>query len=95
MATFVSSGIRTGGGCKMSDHSIDRRRLYDLDYFLRGGIERRKGAWNKEADEDHPLDRDRSRTRHSYPLTVDLTRGKKRRGRREGPNTPRGHYIWL
>ena len=79
----------------MSDHSIDRRRIHDLDYFLRGEIERRKGAWNKQADKDHPLDRDRSRTRHSYPLTVDLTRGKKQRGRMEEHNTPRGHFIWL
>ena len=79
----------------MSDQSIDRRRTYDLDYFLRGGIERRKGAWNKQAGEDHPLGRERSRTRHSYPLTADVTRGKRRRGRVEGHNTPLRHYIWL
>ena len=95
MATSVSSGIMRGGVCKMSDQSIDRRRTYDLDYFLRGGIERRKGAWNKQAGEQDPLGRDRSRTRHCYPVTFDLTRGKKRRGRTEGHNTTRGHYIWL
>ena len=95
MATFVSSGTRTGGGCKMSDHCIDRRRIYDLDYFLRGGIERRKGAWNKQADEDHPLGRDRSRARHSYHLRLEVPRGKKRWDGTERHNTAKGHYIWL
>ncbi len=79
----------------MSDHCFDRRRIYDLDYFLRGGIERRTGAWNEQAGEDDPLGRDRSRTRHSYPLRLEVPRGKNRRGGTEGHNTPRGHYIWL
>ena len=95
MATFVSSGTNTGGGCKMSGHCFDRRRIYDLDYFLRGGFERRKGAWNKQAGEDDLLGMDRSQTRHSYHLRLEVPRGKTRRGGTEKHNTTKEHYIWL
>jgi hypothetical protein len=45
--------------------------------------------------EDDPLGGDRSRTRHSYPLRLEVHRGKKRRGKTEGYNTTKEHYIWL
>ena len=73
----------------------DRRRIYDLDYFLGGGIERRKGAWSRQAGKDDRLSRDRGRTSHSYPLRFEVPRGKKRRGGTERHNTTRKHYIWL
>jgi hypothetical protein len=79
----------------MSAPHRGRRRIYDLDYFLGGGIERRKGAWSREAGKDAPLGRDRSRTSHSYPLRFEVSRGKKRRGETEGHNTTKKHYIWL
>ncbi len=79
----------------MSAPHRDRRRIYDLDYFLGGGIERRKGAWSRQAGEDDPLGGDRSRTRHSYPLRFEVPRGKKRRGGTEKHNTTKEHYIWL
>ena len=79
----------------MSDHRFDRRRIYDLDYFLRGGIERRKGAWSKHAGVDDPLGRERSRINHSYHLRLEVQRGKKWRGGTERDKTAEGHYIWL
>lgn len=79
----------------MSAPHCDRRRTYDLDYFLGGGIERRKGAWSGQAGNDDPLGRDRSRTSHSYPLRFEVPRGKKRRGGTERHNTTKEHYIWL
>ena len=79
----------------MSDHRFDRRRIYDLDYFLRGGIERRKGAWNNHADVDDQLDRKRSRTNHSYHLRLEVPRGKKLRGETKRDKTAEGRYIWL
>jgi hypothetical protein len=79
----------------MSAPHRDRRRIYSLDYFLGGGIERRKGAWSRQAGEDDPLGGDRSRTRHSYPLRFEVPRGKKRRGGTEKHNTTKEHYIWL
>ena len=79
----------------MSAPHCDRRHIYDLDYFLGGGIERRKDAWSRKAGKDDPLGKDRSRTSDSYPLRFEVPRGNKRRGGTEGDNTPRGHYIWL
>jgi hypothetical protein len=79
----------------MSAQHCNHRRIYDLDYFLGGGIERRKGAWSRQVGEDDPLGGDRSRTRHSYPLRLEVHRGKKRRGKTEGYNTTKEHYIWL
>jgi hypothetical protein len=79
----------------MSAPHRDHRRIYSLDYFLGGGIERRKGAWSRQAGEDDPLGGDRSRTRHSDPLRFEVPRGKKRRGGTEKHNTTKEHYIWL
>lgn len=79
----------------MSAPHRDRRRIYNLDYFLGGGIERRKGAWSRQVGKDDPLGRDRSRTNHSYPLRFEVPRGKKRRGGTERHNTTKEHYIWL
>ena len=79
----------------MSAPHCDRRRIYNLDYFLGGGIERRKGVWSRQVGKDDPLDRDRSLTSHSYPLRHEVSRGKKRRGGTERHNTTKKHYIWL
>lgn len=79
----------------MSAPHCDRRRIYDLDYFLGGGIERRKGPWSRQVGKDDPLDRDRSRTSHSYPLRHEVSRSKKPRGGTERHNTTKKHYIWL
>ena len=79
----------------MSAPHCDRRCIYDLDYFLGGGVERRKGAWSRQAGKDDPLGRDRSRTSHSYHLRPEVPRDKKHRGGTGGRNTAKGHYIWL
>ena len=79
----------------MSPQHYDRRLTYDLDYFLGGGIERRKGAWSRQAGKDDRLGRDRSLTSHSYPLRFEVPRGKKRRGGTERHNTAKKYYIWL
>ena len=79
----------------MSAPHCDRRLIYDLDYFLGGGVERRKGAWSRQAGKDDPLGRDRSRTSHSYHLRPEVPRGKKLRGGTGGHKTTKEHYIWL
>ena len=79
----------------MSAPHCDRRRIYNLDYFLGGGIERRIGAWSRQVDKGEPLGRDRSRTSHAYPLKFEVPRGKKRRGGTDRHKTTKKHYIWL
>ena len=52
----------------MSAPYHDRRRIYDLDYFLRGGVERRRGSWGGRAAKDRRLVEDSRQIRHSdYP----------------------------
>ena len=36
----------------MKTYSHDRRKMYDLDYFATGGIERRKGSWDRRSGKD-------------------------------------------
>lgn len=37
----------------MSARPDDRRQTYDLDYFVNGGLEKRKGRWQRRQNEDN------------------------------------------
>ena len=37
----------------MDTYSHDRRNIYDLDYFTNGGIERKKGSWERRTGKDN------------------------------------------
>ena len=36
----------------MSADPNDRRKIYDADYFVDGGVERRKGDWERRSGRD-------------------------------------------
>jgi hypothetical protein len=59
---------------RVSVCSNERRRTYDLDYFLKGGVERRKGPWRLSPITDRRLGKER---RKAMP-TLDY-RGPERR----------------
>lgn len=59
----------------MSNPRYERRRIYDLDYFLHGGVERRGGGWSGDVAKVIGAAEDPRQIHHSdYP-------GHKRRGR--------------
>jgi len=80
----------------MSVFSNERRHTYDLDYFLKGGIERRKGPWRLSPITDRRSGKDRRKAMH----TLDYRGPERRSGleRRSGigrRKTSGGHSIWL
>jgi hypothetical protein len=62
----------------------DRRHTYDLDYFLKGGIERREGPWRRRLITDRRSGKDRRKAMH----TLDYRGPERRSGleRRSGIN---------
>ena len=50
---------------RMSVFPNERRRIYNLDYFFKGGVERRKAPWRLSPITDMRLDKDRRKAMHS------------------------------
>ena len=53
------SGIGSDGVDKMLINLWDRRQSYDLDYFTSGGIENRRGPWERRSGIDRRSSGDR------------------------------------
>ena len=70
----------------MKVYHYDRRQIYDTDYFLNGGIERRKGAWERRSGKQRRSGRDRRLTFDpKYMYTPERRSGVDRRvGERRG-----------
>ena len=81
---------------RMSVFSDERRSTYDLDYFLKGGFERRKGPWRLSPITDRGLGKDRRKAmRTVYYLGPEKRTGIDRRKRKDSRKSPVGHFIWL
>ena len=69
----------------MKGYSHDRRDIYDADYFSNGGVERRKGSWERRSRKDRRLSgdrrsaRDRRATFNSKYMFVPVRRGRQDR----------------
>lgn len=48
----------------MSTSANDRRQIYDLDYFAKGGTERRTGPWRTHSISGRRSCQDRRKTMH-------------------------------
>ena len=80
----------------MSTSFNDRRHIYDLDYFLNGGIERRGGSWRKRPITDRRSGKDRRKAMHSLDYSGPERRsGIERRSEIDRRKTSARHYIWL
>lgn len=80
----------------MSASFNDRRQIYDLDYFLNGGIERREGPWRKQPTTDRRSGKDRRKAMHNLEYSGPERRsGFERRSGIDRRKTLERHYIWL
>jgi hypothetical protein len=79
----------------MSVSRNDRRKIYDLDYFLNGGIEKRKGAWCGYFIGDSGR---ANCSNYSYPTKLshmDLKGGKVNSNRLDHKKITDQHFVWF
>jgi len=80
----------------MSAFFNDRRYIYNVDYFLNGGIERRGGCWRKRPLTDRRSGEDRRKAMLSLDYSGPERRsGLERRSVIDRRKTSERHYIWL
>ena len=67
----------------MTLNPLNRRRVYDLDYFAEGGIERRSGSWERRSGRDRRSGKERRMFNDYAYSDADRRSGEDRRSGKE------------